>query len=169
MGGDTMSITTIKGLYRHIKQNSGFSGRTIHSVILSLGYNLRGKENDFKNLSNVFKNCSKHGADTGITGFSFYTDIAEFFFKHHIDIVSHLEKTAKELDLDVLFMIKDFRLLRHSDFTLGEIGKALWHLPISADYFEIYPVFVWYALEEISCTWRRYLEEHPALAEKLSA
>jgi hypothetical protein len=74
-----MGISTIQGLQRYFKRCSGFTERTKNSVIFALGYHpQRGAWKDFKELSGLFVDCSKHGADTGFTGFSYYTDTVDF-------------------------------------------------------------------------------------------
>ena len=166
-----MNISSIRGLYRYVKSNTGFSGHTVHSVILALGYYLWGSANDFKELSGTLKDCSNHGADAGFPGFSNYSDTIKFFKKHRSDIVSHMEKTAAEMGIDIISMVQGFGVFRNSKApTPGQIGKALWD---SGHYWpeldKLYNVFAWYTLEEVSHSWHRYLEDHPVLAEKLSA
>ena len=166
-----MSISSIKGLYRYVKTNSGFSGHTVHSVILSLGYYLWGSKENFKELSEVLKDCSNHGADSGFSGFIYHSETIPFFTEHRKDIISHMERTAAELGTDIISMVQGFGIFRQSDKpTPSEVGKALWD---SGHYWPeldtLYNVFAWYVLEEVSRTWQRYLEDNPALAEKLSA
>jgi len=168
--GGNMGISTIKGLYRYVKQNSGFTGHTVHSVILSLGYNLWGTENEFKELSGNLVDCSKHGADCGFSGFTYYSDTIKFFKKHRQDIVSHMEQTAAECGTNIISMVQNFGIFRNSEMPSVEfVGKALWDCKKNIELDFLYNAFAWYALEEISRTWYRYIEEHPALAEKLSA
>jgi hypothetical protein len=61
-------------------------------------------------------------------------------------------------------MVQGFGVFRNSDKpTAGEIGKALWDSGRQwPELTTLYNVFAWYALEEVSRTWYRYLEEHPA-------
>ena len=165
-----MSISTIKGLYRYVKQNSNFSGRTVHSVILALGYYLWGTEDDFKELSGVLKDCSTHGADSGFSGFTYLADTLPFYRKHRHDIAAHMEQTAAEIGTDIISMVQGFGVFRNTTPpTPGLVGKALWDSRYLSELENLYNVFAWYALEEVSHTWHRYLEEHPALAEKLTA
>jgi len=165
-----LAISTIKGLYRVVKQSSGFSGRTVHSVILSLGHCLWGTEEDFKELSGILLNCSNHGANVGFSGFIYYSDTIPFYKKHRHDIVSHMEQTAAELGTDIISMVQSFGVFHNSQKpTPSEIGKALWGSFHKQDLATLYNVFAWYALEEISHAWQRYLEDHPVLAVKLPA
>jgi hypothetical protein len=166
-----MSITSINGLYRYLKQKSGFSGRTVRSVILALGYQLNVSTNDFKELSGLLVDCSRYGADAGFPGFVSTSDTTKFFRKNHEDIVSHMEQTAADLGIDIIPMVQGFGVFRDTTPpTTGQVGRALWD---SAHYWpelkDLYNVFAWYALEEISSTWYRYLEENPATMAALSA
>ena len=165
-----MAVTTIKGLYRVVKQNTGFSGHTVHSVIISLGHCLWGTIEDFKELSDILVNCSNNGANVGFSGFIYYSDTIPFYKKHRQDIVSHMEQAAAEFGTDIISMVQSFGIFRNSEKpSTSEIGKALWGSFHKSELNTLYNVFAWYALEEVSHAWQRYLEDHPVLAEKLSA
>ena len=167
-----MYISSIRGLKRYIKRNSDYSIRTINSVIIALGYHpLHSTQEEFKKLSGTLKNCSKYGAQAGFTGFTNSADTIRLFKKHRQDIVFNLLTIASECDTDVFSFVQNFRYFHNSDKpTDTELVMAL---SASGPYFKevnyLYNVFAWYTLEKISHTWNRYLEEHPALAEKLSA
>jgi hypothetical protein len=170
-GGIKMKISTIRGLYRYAKQNSGFSGHTVHSVILALGYSFHQSREYFKELSGVLQDCSEHGADTGFSGFQSPSETIAFFQKHRYDIISHMEQTAADLGTDIISMVQGFGVFRNSTPpTPGQVGKALWD---SGHYWpelnKLYNVFAWYALEEIARTWYRYLEDNPAYHAELCA
>ena len=159
-----MAISTIKGLHCIVKQNTGFSGRTVHSVILSLGFYLWGTVEEFKELSDTLLNCSNHGADCGFSGFIYYSDTISFYIKHRQDIVSHMEQAAAEFGTDVISMVQGFGVFRNSEKPCtSDIGKALWGSFQKSELTTLYNVFAWYALEEISHAWQRYLEDNPAL------
>jgi hypothetical protein len=167
-----MKISTIRGLQRYLKRYSNFSGRTVNSVIFALGYHPQNeKDGDFKNLSCTFENCAENGASGGYMGFYSYSETIAFFKKHRIDIVQHMEQAAEELGTDIISMVQNFGVFYRSQKpTTSEVGKALWGRENSKDNFNtLYNVFAWYALEEVSRTWYRYLEDNPAYWEKLSA
>ncbi|MDR0444440.1 MAG: hypothetical protein LBH44_13650, partial [Treponema sp.] len=150
----------------------GFSGRTINSVIFALGYHpqIRTKE-DFIGLSSEFENCAEHGANVGFGGFIYYHETIAFFKKHREDIVSHMERTAEELGTDIISMVQNFGVFRRGEKpTPSEVGRALWGSSRKYDDLtSLYNVFAWYALEEVSRTWYRYLEDNPAYKAELSA
>jgi hypothetical protein len=168
-----MGISTIHGLQRYLKRYSGFTGKTINSVIIALGYHpLHGTAKDFKELSGVFVDCSKHGADAGFTGFSYYTDTVSFYTKHRRDIINNMEHIAEKLETDVITMVLNFKEFRNNDYAPNpsEVGKALWDTSINySDYTELYNVFAWYTLEEVSRTWHKYLIDNPAVETVLAA
>src|SRR5215467_9700754 len=123
-----MKISTIRSMYRYIKHHSNFSGRTINSVIIALGYHQQNSaKDDFIELSAELENCARHGANIGFSGFIYYNETLSFYKKHRKDIVNHMEQTAAELGTDIISMVQCFGVFRNSDKpTASEIGKALW-------------------------------------------
>jgi hypothetical protein len=166
-----MYISSIHGLCRYIKKQSCFSGRTINNVIFALGYHPQNSTvDDFKELSSIFVNCAEHGANVGFSGFIYYHETISFYKKHRKDIVSHMEQTAAELGEDIISMVQNFGVFRHSEKpTKSEVGKSLWGNFINQELTTLYNVFAWYALEEVAQVWYRYLEDNPSYREKLSA
>jgi hypothetical protein len=165
-----MKISNIKAMRNYLYENSGFSKRTVNNVIGALGYPLRGSGCVFKDLSGEFENCAEHGANVGFGGFIYYSDTIAFYKANRQDIVDHMENFAAELGTDIISMVQGFGVFRNSEKpTSSEVGKALWGRINSDIDFTLYNVFAWYALEEVSRTWYRYLEENPAFWEKLSA
>jgi hypothetical protein len=81
-----------------------------------------------------------------------------------------MENFAAELGTDIISMVQGFGVFRNSEKpTSGEVGKALWGNVSSNNDFTLYNVFAWYALEEVSRTWYRYLEDNPAYHAELAA
>jgi hypothetical protein len=81
-----------------------------------------------------------------------------------------MEQTADELGTDIISMVQNFGAYRNSEKPkAGEIGKALWDSQFFSDFTDLYDIFARYALEEISNTWYRYLEDHPFYRAELSA
>lgn len=164
-----MGVKSIKGLFQILQKYSNFSNRTILNLINNLGFNLSGNVNQFKELSDTLTQCSLKGASAGFTGFSFLSDTIDFFIKNRSDIITNLEYSAKECGSDIFSLIQNFGIFRKNNKpSLTDIGKALWdnsHNYLEYDY--LYNIFTWYALEEISHTWYRYLEDHPKVVEYL--
>jgi hypothetical protein len=166
-----LKIKNIKALRHYIAGNSTFSPVTINNVISALGFSLNGSWDSLKELSAQFENCAEHGADGGFSGFIYYSETILFFKKNRTDIASHIEQTAEELGTDIFSMVQSFGVFRYSDKpTPSEIGKALWDSKkTNLDLTSLYNVFSWYALEEVSRTWYRYLEENPGYRTELAA
>jgi hypothetical protein len=156
-----MKITTITKLREYISINSTFPERTVNHVIEALAYPLTGSGDTLKELSADFVNVAEYGSDIGISGFIYYSETIPFFINHIVAIASHLERTAAEIGTDIFTMVQNFVVFRNSDKpTATEIGKALWDRSQSyPELTSLYNVFAWYALEEVSKTWYRYLED----------
>jgi len=166
-----MKISNIQAMRFFLYENSGFTKKIVNNVIRALGFSLTGSKQTFCELSTQFENCAEHGADCGIPGFIYYSDTLLFFRKNRQDIVNHMEQTAADLGTDIISMVQGFGVFRNSDKpTPSEVGRALWDSRRQWDELtSLYNVFAWYALEEVSRTWYRYLEENPALRAELAA
>ena len=166
-----MKISNIKAMRNFLYENSGFTKKTVNNVISTLGYPLQGSGSVFKELSSEFVNCTEHGANIGFSGFIYYSETIAFFRANRQDIVNHLENMSAELGTDIISMVQSFGVFRHSEKpTSAEVGKALWGSTHHRyDLTSLYNVFAWYAFEEIARTWYRYLEDNPAVWEKIAA
>ncbi len=94
-----------------------------------------------------------------------------FYRKNRTDIVSHMTNSAAEFGTDIISIVQGFGTFRNSEKpSPDEIGKALWgRFQQDMEYTALYNLFAWYALEEVSYTWYRYLEDNPAYWAELSA
>ena len=165
-----MSIRTIQGLRLYLHSHSGFVDKTVNNVIKTLGFPLNGSKSMLSELSTQLENCAEYGADIGISGFIYYNETSSFYRKNKHDIVSHMENTAAEFGTDIISMVQGFGVFRNSEKpTPSKIGKALYGNSNNQELTSLYNVFAWYALEEISRTWYRYLEDNPAYHAELSA
>ena len=166
-----MAISTVKAMRNFLIKNSGFSRSTVDAVIEELGYSPLATGNEYKELSAVFENCAEHGADCGFVGFIYYNETVPFFKANRRDIVRHMENMAEEIGTDIISMVQGFGVFRHgSKPTVGEVGRALYDSGKTwPELTTLYNVFAWYALEEVSRTWYRYLEDNPTHHAELSA
>jgi len=165
-----MIITTIQAMRNFVCENSGFSKTTVNNVISALGYSLHGSGDEFIELSGQFENCTENGANVGFCGFIYYNETISFYKANRKDIVSHMEHTAEEIGTDIISMVQCFGVFSNSQKpTAGQVGKALWGMVNNPDLTNLYNVFAWYALEEVSRTWYMYLEDNPAHHAALSA
>jgi hypothetical protein len=164
-------ITNIQGLIAYIGNNSAWSTATIRNVITSLGFRSNGGLESLKGLSGYLADCAKHGADGGFPGFIYYCDTLPFFRRNRQDIVKNLEFTAEELGEDIIGMVQGFGVFRYdTPPSPANVGRALWGTGSLKDNLaSLYNVFSWFALEEISRVWFRYLEDNPAYYAELSA
>jgi hypothetical protein len=165
------NITNVQGLIAYIGNNSAWSSSTIRNVITALGYRSNGGLESLKGLSGYLADCTKHGADGGFPGFTYYCDTLSFFQRNRQDIVKNLELTAEELGEDIISMVQGFGIFRYETPPPAiDIGRALWNTgALKDDLTSLYNVFAWFALEEISRVWFRYLEDNPVYYAELSA
>jgi hypothetical protein len=166
-----MGISSIHGLKRYIKINSGFSRKIINDVIIALGYNpLNGSKKDFKELSGVFEYCVVKGANTNIKGFRYGTESYRFFQKNRREIAIHLQLDAAGWITDLVSLVQRFKFFNNKKIPwASDIEKALWDTQAYSELADLYNAFSWYTLEEIAKTWYRYLEENPDHWAKLTA
>jgi hypothetical protein len=167
-----MKVTTLRRMADYLKCNSGFSEETVNSTITALGYDpIHATQNDFIEISRTLIECAEHGADSGFSGFIYYNDTIAFYKKNQQDIVKHMEQTAADFGTDIITMVQEFGVFRHGDKpTTSQVGRALYDSgQTREDLTSLYNVFSWYTLEEISRTWRCFLEDNWDLAAELSA
>jgi hypothetical protein len=167
----TANISTIRGLIAYDKENSAWQTATIRNVITALGYNPADERiESLKELSGNLTDCSKHGADGGFPGFIYHSETTAFFLHNRWDIIKNLEVTAEVLGTDFIKMVQSFGVFRYTTPpTAGQIGKALWDTGrVQESLTDLYNVFAWFCLEEISHIWYRYLEDNPAYYAELS-
>jgi len=166
-----MVITNIKKMRSYIIHNSYLPVKTVSNVIQALGYPLTGSGDTFKELSAELVNCAEHGANMGISGFIYYSETIPFFQKNRAGIAISLALSAAEIGTDLISMVQEFGVFHNKDKpTPSEVGKALWDKSKTyPELTDLYNVFAWYALEEVSRAWYRYLEENPVYEALLTA
>jgi len=166
-----MNITTIRALKSYLNNFSNFTDGTIRNVIFALGFDpVHATKEEVKELVCIFKNCSEHGAAIGFYGFRTIKETIPFYMANRQDIVKHMEQTAADIGIDIISMVQEFGVFRNSEKpTPSEVGKALWDSKKWPKLSTLYNVFAWYALEEVSRTWYRYLEDNPEVKAALSA
>ncbi len=166
-----MKISTIEALRNYLVSNSSFSQTIINNVIIAMGYSLNGDEEELKDLSSELEDCAEHGADIGISGFIDHDETVAFFIKNRGNIVSHMEHAAKELGTDIISMVQKFCVFRDfEELNVSHIGQALWgDIQLEPENIELYHIFSWFTVEEVSQTWYRYLEDNPSYWAELSA
>jgi hypothetical protein len=167
----TANIKNIQGFITYVRENSTWQVSTIRNVIQALGYHVQGGRESLKDLSSQLVTCAKHGADSGFPGFTYYSDTIRFFKHNRKDILNNIGHTAAETGMDIIKVVQSFGVFRYSTPpTSGEVGRALWDSAyIHDELTTLYNVFAWYALEEISHIWYRYLEDNPGYYAELSA
>jgi len=160
-----MSISTVKGLYRYIRDNSNISAKTIRNLFITLGFHpLHSTKFDFYRLSNMLVNCTDYDSCEGYKRLFEFNDIDPFFKIHRRDIVAQMELDAYELETDIISYVQNYLLPRNRKTTVAEVSTALWdyehYLP---ELKMLYNYFTHYILCEIAWIWCSYLEENPGI------
>jgi hypothetical protein len=98
------------------------------------------------------EDVARHGADTGWSGFTYYTETCAFYKAHKADILKMAEEMASDLGEDMITMIRNFNCLstnRKPDYSQSEIAEALYSgRGECADI--IRNAMAWFALEEVA-------------------
>lgn len=126
-------------------------GELIKAVKRQSGHNW----NDFQDyLKNVSK--SYYGASGGFCGFNYCSATVLFWMRNRNIITDRLNDLAFELGEHPLNMVMLFGGVKDGDFSVDEIGRALYG-DYNSDLDQIYNVFAWFALEEVA-SWYSYFE-----------
>jgi hypothetical protein len=168
----TAHVKNIQGLISYVTENSAWQAATVRHVITALGCRSNGGFESLKCLSANLADCTKHGADGGFPGFTYYSDTLAFFRRDRQGIVKNLVLIAEELGEDIIGMVQGFGVFRYEmSPSPAEVGRALlWGTGALKDGLTgLYNVFAWFCLEEISHVWYRYLEDNPGYYAELSA
>lgn len=102
------------------------------------------------------REVAEYGADSGWSGFTYYSETCAFYRAHKAEIIARAEEDAKELGEDMLSMIGNFGCLssgqypnRKPDYAPTEIAEALYSGRGESAGL-IRNAMAWYALEEIA-------------------
>ena len=143
----TNAVTTIENITTDMiieaASEYGISDKLINAVIEQLG-------SDDSDLYYKLESVAGHGADIGIGGFIYHNECYEFWNKNRREIRTLLSNMADQLGEDVLGMIKGFNCLRDGDYSIDDIGEAIYSSDHNDDYTSIYDALAWFALEEVA-------------------
>ena len=159
-----MGISSIRGLVRYLKINSGFSSSTINSLIMALGFNPRhSTQDEFLELSDMLVNCTDFDRTEAYKRLFRYNEKEPFFKTHQKSIVHYLEEQAYQMKQDIIVMVQNNIIYdKKYRITASEIAKALWH----TEHYLFEPLMLYnyltkYVLFQIAWQWYSYLEENP--------
>jgi hypothetical protein len=91
-----------------------------------------------------------------------YYETVKFFRENRRDIVRNIELTAKIIGKDAALMVQGFGVYRgQRPPPISDIYRALCDTAkIHDDLTDLYNVFSWFCLEDISNIWYRYLDNN---------
>lgn len=92
----------------------------------------------------------QHGADSGFTGFIYYSDTRKFALEYRSEIIALLYDLADRLGEDIVNMIKNFGFFRKNPMTRNEEKDLFLYLGNGEpDDDKILNLMAWFALEEV--------------------
>lgn len=91
---------------------------------------------------------SRYGANTGFSGFTYYSETCEFYRENKKEIILLAEELAEELGEDMLTMVSHFNCLKDMEITPYEVAKGLDGNGEMAE--QIQNAMAWFALEEVA-------------------
>ena len=117
---------------------------------------------DYRNLINAVisrigiesvNDVIRHGADSGFSGFIYYSDTHKFAITYRKQIVQLLEESADSMGEDIVNMVKSFGVFRNNPMD-SEDKKDLYKYLGGGrpEQGAITNVMAWFALEEV-CRW----------------
>lgn len=91
-----------------------------------------------------------HGADSGFSGFIYYSDTHKFAMRYRKLIVNLLEETADQMGMDVVQMVSVFGVFRNSPMDNEDKRELYKYLGGGRnEQSTITNVMAWFALEEV--------------------
>jgi hypothetical protein len=129
-----MMTTTIKSISQVCREYPEKS-RLIHAVVSRIG-------------KDSIEDVINHGADSGFSGFIYYTDTVKFYRKYREDINHWIKESWKDIGYkSALDMVKNFGCAKDEEEDV--IGFVLYGGPLNDDTMMIENCLVWFALEEV--------------------
>lgn len=128
------------------------------AVIEQLGYTITDFESETPEHNELLSNLddvTKHGADTGWSGFTYYSDTIEFTRKNRESISELIRDFAAEIGQNAVEFIMSFRCLnRSSQEEVEAAGRFVYGAPYceseKCDSDTVYNALAWFALEEVA-------------------
>ena len=116
----------------------------INAVAEQMGYGPTDEE-----FISYMHDVANHGADSGFSGFAYYTDTVEFFKQNREAIVQLCKDYASDFGTDVISMIAGFNCLDDDPETRDEIERAIYGR-LERDDLQVPNALAWFALEEVA-------------------
>lgn len=112
-------------------------------------------------LLSSLRDVARHGANTGWSGFTYYTDTVAFFKRNRKEIVALVESMASDLGEEPIKMVAGFNCLRDDDTAYASAARALYGGRIRDDDIQVANALAWFALEEVARAVEDMEEEEP--------
>ena len=120
------------------KRNSNIPASLIDAVVEQIG--------EAERLEDVYH----HGADGGLTGFTYYSETLPFFNANQKDIVALVESMAEEMGQNPIEFVQSFRCLNADKGEyIPSISRCLYAKPTDED-VDVANAVAWFALEEVA-------------------
>jgi hypothetical protein len=120
------------------------------AVSEQLGYELNEPE-----AAEALQEVANHGADSGFSGFIYYSETVKFARDNMKLIIEQLESDASDYGVDVFQMISDFNCLSDGNYQPFKIASVIYDNADEATINDgadtaILNALAWYALESIA-------------------
>ena len=90
-----------------------------------------------------------HGADSGFSGFCYYTETCAFYRRHRKAINQWIMELAQEFGEDAVSMVVNFNCLKSEEYRM-DVGRCLYNGRLGDSMTRVENALAWFALEE-SC------------------
>jgi hypothetical protein len=130
-------------------ENSNTPASLIRAVSRQIG--------GWESFTESAEDIHNHGADGGVSGFTWYSDTTKFYRRNRKAILALAESMADDIGEDLLSMVASFNCLRTDKLTQNEIAQALYMS--KGEWVDVVQnAMAWFALEECARSYCDCLE-----------
>jgi hypothetical protein len=120
---------------------SNINASLIRAVIRQIG--------GFEEFKNRADDICNYGANSGFSGFIYYSDTVPFAKRQKANIMEYAAEMADSLGESLIKMIAGFNCLK---ITEAECAEAIYN-PKSENRTQVFNALAWFALEEVCRAW----------------
>jgi hypothetical protein len=105
----------------------------------------------FESFKESYSDVNNHGISGGFGDFIYYHETVKFALKHRSKIIELLKETSESIgETGLLELVQSFNCLGKADYTLDEIGEALYgSKPKAKQHQQVLNALAWFTAEEV--------------------